>query len=58
VYKARDPELDRIVAIKIPRAARRGYPVASEGEIERFLREARSAARLRHPSIVAIGLVD
>ena len=50
VYKARDPELDRLVAIKIPRAGQ----VTSPGDMERFLREARSAARLRHPSIVSI----
>jgi WD40 repeat protein/tRNA A-37 threonylcarbamoyl transferase component Bud32 len=50
VYKARDPELDRVVAIKIPRAGQ----VNREEDIARFLREARSAARLRHPSIVSI----
>jgi serine/threonine protein kinase/WD40 repeat protein len=50
VYKARDPELDRIVAIKVPRA---GYFSSPEQE-ERFLREARSAARLSHPGIVPV----
>lgn len=48
VYKGRDPELDRVVAIKIPRAGSR------TSDVERFLREARSIARLRHPTIVAI----
>src|SRR5436309_544787 len=42
VYKARDPELDRVVALKVPRAG-----AAPSGEhLERFLREARSAAQL------------
>src|SRR5260370_335031 len=50
VYKARDTELDRTVAIKIPRGAN---PSCQE-ELDRFLREARSAAQLRHPSIVAV----
>jgi WD40 repeat protein/tRNA A-37 threonylcarbamoyl transferase component Bud32/ribosomal protein S27E len=50
VYKARDPELDRVVAIKVPRA---GYFRTHEEE-ERFLREARSAARLSHPGIVPV----
>jgi tRNA A-37 threonylcarbamoyl transferase component Bud32 len=50
VYKALDEELDRSVAVKVPRA---GYFGAKEDE-ERFLREARSAARLRHPGIVAV----
>ena len=49
VYKARDIDLDRVVALKVPHTGRLG-PVESE----RFLREARSAARLRHPSIVAV----
>jgi eukaryotic-like serine/threonine-protein kinase len=50
VFKARDPELDRIVAIKVPRAG----TLANAADIDRFLREARSVARLRHPGIVPI----
>jgi tetratricopeptide (TPR) repeat protein/tRNA A-37 threonylcarbamoyl transferase component Bud32 len=57
VYKARDPELDRIVAIKIPRAGN----LAEKSDLDRFLREGRSVAQLQHPAIVAIhevGLSD
>jgi tetratricopeptide (TPR) repeat protein/tRNA A-37 threonylcarbamoyl transferase component Bud32 len=50
VYKARDPELDRVVAIKVPRAGN----LATANELSRFLREARSVARLRHPAIVPV----
>jgi WD40 repeat protein/tRNA A-37 threonylcarbamoyl transferase component Bud32 len=50
VYKARDPELDRPVAIKVPRAGN----LAGPQELDRFLREARSVAQLRHPSIVSV----
>jgi tRNA A-37 threonylcarbamoyl transferase component Bud32 len=50
VYKARDPELDRAVAIKVPRAGN----LAGPQELDRFLREARSVAQLRHPSIVSV----
>src|SRR5947207_8016255 len=50
VYRARDPELDRTVALKVPRAGN----VAGPQELDRFLREARSVAQLRHPSIVAV----
>jgi WD40 repeat protein/tRNA A-37 threonylcarbamoyl transferase component Bud32 len=50
VYKARDPELDRAVAIKVPRA---GKLTRSE-DLDRFLREARSVAQLRHPGIVPV----
>src|SRR6266849_228438 len=46
VYKARDPELDRIVALKVPRSG----SLATAQELKRFLREARNVARLRHPS--------
>jgi tRNA A-37 threonylcarbamoyl transferase component Bud32 len=50
VYKARDSELDRFVALKVPRT---DYFANSE-EAQRFLREARSAAGLRHSSIVQV----
>jgi serine/threonine protein kinase len=50
VFRARDTELDRTVAIKILRAGR----FASPEEVDRFLREARSAAQLKHPGIVSI----
>jgi tRNA A-37 threonylcarbamoyl transferase component Bud32 len=50
VYKARDPELDRTVAIKVPRTSN----LAGPQELDRFLREARSAAQLRHPAIVSV----
>jgi WD40 repeat protein/tRNA A-37 threonylcarbamoyl transferase component Bud32 len=49
VWKARDKELDRAVAIKIPRAE-----VMSVEEQEKFFREARAAAQLRHPNIVSV----
>jgi WD40 repeat protein/tRNA A-37 threonylcarbamoyl transferase component Bud32 len=50
VYKARDPELDRTVALKLPRTGN----LAGPHELDRFLREARSVAQLRHPSIVSV----
>ena len=49
VWKARDTELDRIVAVKIPRSQH-----SSMEEQEQFLREARAAAQLRHPNIVTV----
>lgn len=49
VWKARDTELDRIVAVKIPRADR-----MTGEEAEKFLREARAAAQVSHPNIVAV----
>ena len=50
VYKARQPALDRIVALKIlPSQNARGVNFA-----ERFNREARALARLNHPNIVAV----
>ena len=57
VYKARDPQLDRVVAIKIPRAGN----LAAQEDLDRFLREGRSVARLVHPTIVPVhevGLAD
>ncbi|HEV3079526.1 MAG TPA: protein kinase [Gemmataceae bacterium] len=50
VYKAWDTELERIVAVKVPRAGN----VAGSDELNRFLREARSVAQLRHPGIVPV----
>jgi serine/threonine protein kinase len=50
VFRARDTELDRIVAIKILRAG----GLASREDLDRFVREARSAAQLKHPGLVAI----
>ena len=50
VFRARDTELDRLVAIKLLRAGR----LASRAEIDRFLREARSAAQLKHAGIVSL----
>jgi len=49
VWTAYDGELDRTVAVKIPRKEQ-----LTAEETEAFLREARSAAQLHHPSIVAI----
>ena len=51
VYKAFDMNLERSVAIKMlpPKIAQAGRSV-----VERFLREARSAAKLAHPNIVTI----
>jgi serine/threonine protein kinase len=50
VYKAQDLELARIVAIKVPRSGN----LAGAQELDRFLREARSVAQLRHPSIISV----
>ena len=49
VWKARDTELDRIVAVKLPRKGQ-----LSDAEVEQFFREARAAAQLRHPNIVPV----
>jgi WD40 repeat protein/tRNA A-37 threonylcarbamoyl transferase component Bud32/ribosomal protein S27E len=49
VWKARDTRLDRWVSIKIPRHRR-----LDPAEADKFLREARAAAQLRHPNIVSV----
>jgi serine/threonine protein kinase len=50
VYKARQPKLDRLVALKIlPRNI-----AADPAFAERFQREARALAKLSHPNIVAV----
>ncbi len=50
VYRARDPQLDREIAIKMLLHEEEG----SQEAVERFLREARAAANLDHPNIVHI----
>jgi serine/threonine protein kinase len=50
VYRARDLQLDRSVAVKVVRADR----VRGGAAAERFRRDAQAAARLAHPSIVSI----
>jgi WD40 repeat protein/tRNA A-37 threonylcarbamoyl transferase component Bud32 len=50
VWRARDTELDRTVALKIPHTGL----LTSGTDLERFHREARAAAQLRHPGIVTV----
>jgi serine/threonine protein kinase len=50
VYKARQPALDRIVALKLLPSRQGGDPSFKD----RFTREARALAKLSHPSIVAV----
>jgi serine/threonine-protein kinase len=50
VFRARDSVLDREVAVKVLHRSLAGDP----GFIDRFRREARSAALLSHPNIVAV----
>src|SRR3974390_2934786 len=57
VYKARDPMLDRMVAVKtitIPGGASQD----TQEYRERFFREARAAGRISHPGIITIFDVD
>jgi serine/threonine-protein kinase len=49
VWLAYDPQLERHVAVKIPRAA-----FHTGEEARRFMREGRAAAQLRHPHIVPV----
>lgn len=48
VYKGRDSQLDRLVAIKIPRQA------FDASEVEQFFREAKTASKVRHKNVVAV----
>jgi eukaryotic-like serine/threonine-protein kinase len=50
VYRALDTRLDRVVALKIMHPE-----LATDGEfVGRFVREARAAAKLSHPSVVGV----
>src|SRR5436190_22818037 len=51
VYLAREVRLDRMVAIKL-------LPLKAATMRERFLREARTAAKLSHPNIIPIYSVE
>ena len=53
VYRARDPKIDRLVAIKTISLAGQ-EPEEEQAYRERFVQEARAAGRLSHPGIVAI----
>jgi len=48
VFLARDPQLDRIVALKVAKSA------SGQTQIQRFTLEARAAAHLRHPFIIPV----
>jgi tRNA A-37 threonylcarbamoyl transferase component Bud32 len=50
IWRARDTELDRIVALKLPRSGQ----FEDSRDRDRFLRESRALARLHHSNIVAI----
>jgi serine/threonine protein kinase len=49
VWKARDTQLDRLVAVKVPRRGK-----LNPDDVERFIAEARVVARLKHPAIVHV----
>jgi serine/threonine protein kinase len=48
VFEALDPQLDRLVAVKVAKS------ISGSSQVQRFLREARSAAKLRHPNIIPV----
>ena len=50
VYKARDVELDRLVALKLVR----GSGIIKPQQAERFLQEVKATARLKHPNVISI----
>ena len=50
VYLARDTQLNRQVALKVPR----GDTFSTQAELDAFIEEARTAAQLNHPGIVTV----
>ena len=54
VYKAKDPEIGRLVAIKTLKSVFMGDDAAGNEALQRFRQESRSAGKLHHPNIVTI----
>jgi tRNA A-37 threonylcarbamoyl transferase component Bud32 len=54
VYKARDPLLDRVVAVKTIMSPQGQGKRVRSAFLERFQREAKAAAKMQHPAIVTI----
>jgi hypothetical protein len=54
VYKARDPLLDRVVAVKTIVSPQGAGRRTRSAYLERFQREAKAAAKMSHPAIVTI----
>ena len=52
VYLARDSQLDRLVALKVPKLEEKAGPDSEA--LKRFFQEARAAATLNHPNICPI----
>lgn len=50
VYLAHDPQLDRLVALKVPRRER----FRTADQIASFIQEAKMAAKLKHPGLVSV----
>ena len=50
VYRARDPEIDRVVAVKVLK----DELCVDEDYVNRFLREAKAAGAISHPNIVTV----
>jgi eukaryotic-like serine/threonine-protein kinase len=50
VYQAHDPQIDRLVALKVLRPDR----VATEAFLHRFMKEAKAIGRLSHPNMVVV----
>ncbi len=50
VYKAHDPQIDRILALKVLRSDR----ITSPAFVDRFFKEAKAVGRLSHPNIVTV----
>ena len=51
VYRAKDPDLERDVAVKV---LRRPAEATGDGDRARLLREAKALARLSHPNVVSV----